>query len=155
MRQLDGTEHEGVTMELWQVVAREGIRDLVTRYNSNGDSGRFEQVMELFTDDAVMELQDRVCRGKDEIITIFTGTKERLRGGSTPGYVRHFTATHQIDLTDESNATGRAYYSVISPTGLDHWGRYLDTYRVVDGRWRFAHRKVTVDGQASTSVIAG
>ena len=140
-------------VELQQLLAREQIRDLVTRYNSNGDSGRFEQVMELFTDDAVMQLKDRVCHGKDEIITIFTGTKERLRGGDTPGYVRHFTATHQIDLVDESNATGRAYYSVISPTGLDHWGRYLDTYRLVDDEWRFAIRKVTVDGQASTSVM--
>ncbi len=140
-------------VELQQLLAREQIRDLVTRYNSNGDSGRFEQVMELFTDDAVMQLKDRVCHGKDEIMTIFAGTKERLRGGATPGYVRHFTATHQIDLVDESNATGRAYYSVISPTGLDHWGRYLDTYRLVDDEWRFAIRKVTVDGQASTSVM--
>jgi ketosteroid isomerase-like protein len=143
-----------LTMELRQLLAREQIRDLVTRYNSNGDSGRFAQVMELFADDAVMQLKDRVCHGKDEIITIFTGTKERLRGGATPGYVRHFTATHQIDFVDEAHATGRAYYSVISPTGLDHWGRYLDTYRLVAGVWKFAVRKVTVDGQASTSVIA-
>jgi hypothetical protein len=31
-------------MELWELIAREGIRDLVTRYNSNGDTGRLEQL---------------------------------------------------------------------------------------------------------------
>ena len=35
-------------MELWELVARESIRDLVARYNANGDSGRFDQVLELF-----------------------------------------------------------------------------------------------------------
>ena len=31
-----------------ELVARESIRDLVARYNPNGDSGRFDQVVELF-----------------------------------------------------------------------------------------------------------
>lgn len=140
-------------METWELLARESIRDLVTRYNSNGDSGRFEQVMELFAPDAVMQLRDRVCTGHDEILTIFTGTREQVRGREQPGYLRHFTATHQIDLIDEAHATGRCYYAVISATGLDHWGRYLDTYHVVDGQWRFAERRVTVDRVAKTSTM--
>ena len=47
-------------MELWELVARESIRDLVARYNANGDAGRFDQVWTLFADDAVMELVTRV-----------------------------------------------------------------------------------------------
>ncbi len=43
-------------MELWELAARESIRDLVARYNANGDSGRFEQQMQVFAPDAVMEL---------------------------------------------------------------------------------------------------
>ena len=38
-------------MELWQLIARESIRDLVARYNANGDTGRFAQVRELFSPD--------------------------------------------------------------------------------------------------------
>jgi uncharacterized protein (TIGR02246 family) len=142
-------------MDITELESREGIRDLVTRYNSNGDSGRFEQVMELFTDDAVMEVPGGIHRGKEEILTIFTGTRSRLDEASTdtPGYVRHYTATHQIDLIDESRANGRLYYQVLTPIGLDHWGRYMDQYRRVDGRWLFAHRKVTNDGQSPGSLF--
>lgn len=142
-------------MEIWEVIAREEIRDLVTRYNSNGDTGRFEQVMELFADDAVMDVPGGERRGKEEILTIFTGTRQRLGAADVvgPAYVRHHTATHQIDLIDETHATGRCYYKVISPIGVDHWGRYIDEYRKVDGRWMFARRKVTNEGQSPGSLF--
>ena len=38
-------------VEMWEAIAREAIRDLVARYNANGDSGRFEPLMELFAED--------------------------------------------------------------------------------------------------------
>ena len=41
-------------MELWEIEARESVRDLVARYNANGDSGRIEQMVELFAEDAVL-----------------------------------------------------------------------------------------------------
>jgi hypothetical protein len=141
-------------MEPWEVAAREGIRDTVARYNANGDTGRFAQVIELFTDDAVMELVGRTYTGRDEILTIFTGAAERSGTGRTPGYLRHMTSTHQIDLTGDSTANGRLYFQVLTEIGLDHWGRYVDQYRCVDGAWRFARRKVFVDGQSPGSTFA-
>jgi hypothetical protein len=141
-------------MELWELIARESIRDLVTRYNSNGDTGRFAQVLELFTDDAVMELPHRSFHGRDEIATIFTDTRDQVSSRATPSYGRHLTATHQIDLVDETHATGRLYYAVISPIGLDHWGRYTDRYEVVDGTWKFVARHVTVDGRTANSLFS-
>jgi len=140
-------------MEIWQLVARESIRDLVARYNANGDTGRFAQVLEQFAPDAVMELEGRTYTGLDEIITIFTGTKDRGSSSGAPAYVRHFTATHQIDLVDETHAAGRCYFQVLTSIGLDHWGRYVDEYRTVDGAWRIARRKVTVDGRSPASVF--
>ena len=134
-------------VELWELSAREEIRDLVARYNANGDTGRFPQVLELFAPDAVMDTGDRVYTGHDEIIEIFTGARDRAEYQGNPIYVRHFTATHQIDVVSESAATGRCYYQVLTAVGLDHWGRYMDDYKVVDGRWRFARRRVTTDGR--------
>jgi hypothetical protein len=135
-------------MELWELTARESIRDLVARYNANGDTGRFEQVLELFAPDAVMELDGgRRHTGLAEIATIFTGASAAFETWSGPVYLRHFTATHQIDVIDRTRATGRCYYAVMTSIGLDHWGRYVDEYGVVDGRWRFTRRKVTTDGR--------
>jgi SnoaL-like domain len=143
-------------MEAWEVAAREAIRDLVARYNANGDTGRVPQVLELFAPDAVMELgdpgQSTIHTGPDEIALIFTGAKDRWTAAAgdrgAPSYVRHFVATHQIDLVDAEHATGRAYFVVLMAHGVDHWGRYLDEYVVVDGRWRFARRTVRIDAKA-------
>ncbi len=141
-------------MEHWELVAREEIRDLVARYNANGDTGRFEQVLELFAVDAVMESSDGpVWSGLDEIRTIFTGARDRASYGDHPVYLRHMTTTHQIEVIDEFSAKGRCYYQVLTAIGLDHWGRYVDAYKVVDGRWRFARRFVSIDGRSPNSLF--
>jgi hypothetical protein len=143
-------------MEPWELSAREGIRDLVARYNANGDSGRVPQVLELFAADATMEIADeggatRAYRGIGEIETIFTGAIETFRAEARrrghPGYVRHCVATHQIDIRDRQHASGRCYFFVIRAHGLDHWGRYLDEYEERGGRWRFTYRRVTTEGR--------
>ncbi|HEX3566409.1 MAG TPA: nuclear transport factor 2 family protein [Acidimicrobiales bacterium] len=143
-------------MELWELVARESIRDLVARYNANGDSGRFEQMLALFAEDGVMELvaadgEVRRFEGVGEIATIFIGTKagwdEAAAGTQVPHHIRHFVTTHQIDLVDASHATGRSYYAVLMAHGLDHWGRYLDDYEERDGRWRITRRRALTDGR--------
>jgi hypothetical protein len=137
-------------MELWELVARESIRDLVARYNANGDTGRFAQVFELFAPDAVMELHDgELYEGIERIETIFTGTQATVKGlDSSKGrvYMRHHTSTLQIDVLDNTHARGRCYYQVLMGHGLDHWGRYMDEYELRDGRWLFTRRRVTMDG---------
>ena len=140
-------------MELWELVARESIRDVVARYNANGDTGRFEQVLGLFAPDAVMDAGSGVKTGVEEIRTIFEGGRDGADYGDHPVYLRHCTATLQIDVIDESNAKGRCYYFVITDVGLDHWGRYVDEYRTVDGQWKFARRRVTVDGKNPSSLF--
>jgi hypothetical protein len=149
-------------VELWEIEARESIRDIVARYNSNGDTGRFAQVLELFADDAVMELTDPngetiTYSGRDAIATIFTGAQERLAeqaaSRNAPRYLRHLVSTHQIDLLDGMHAVGRCYFQVLMPHGLDHWGRYLDHYECRDERWVFSRRKVIVDGRGRDSSI--
>ena len=139
-------------MELWELTARESIRDLVARYNANGDTGRFDQLLELFAPDAVMETSDEtgakdVKRGREQIRTIFTGAAGRF--GAIPNftYLRHSTTTLQIDLIDQTHAKSRCYFSVLMDHGLDHWGRYIDEFKVVDGKWLFSSRKVTTDRQ--------
>lgn len=150
-------------MTLDELLARESIRDTVVRYNSYSDTGRFDTLWGLFAPHAVMELDDAdgqttVYDGREEIKRIFTGAQARVqerleRAG--PTYVRHFTATHQIDLVDTDHATGRCYFAVIIDDGLDHWGRYIDRYVRIGDDWKFEHRRVQVDGLVAGSWFAG
>jgi len=134
-------------MEPWEVAARESIRDLVARYNAAGDSGRFDEMLELFDEDAVLEVPGRELRGRPAIRAFFEEVAAGTGEAGRARLVRHFVATHQIDLESDGLARGRSYYLVLTDAGLDHWGRYVDRYRVRDGRWRFLHRKVTVDAE--------
>jgi ketosteroid isomerase-like protein len=147
-------------VEFWELVARESIRDLVARYNANGDSGRFEQMMKVFADDAVVELVGtdgtvRRFEGVEHIATIFTDTKAswdvEVKPLAPGHHVRHLTATHQIDVIDETHARGRCYFLVLMGHGLDHWGRYIDEYGVDDDRWLITHRRAITDGRIDTS----
>jgi uncharacterized protein (TIGR02246 family) len=152
-------------MNLDELLARESIRDLVARYNAAGDSGRFEDVLELFWPDASMVIgrgDDAVTKtGHDEIRTIFTGTADRWKSDGTSGgapaasgpraaapasYVRHRVATLVIDVESSTSATAYSYFAVIMPHGLDHWGRYFDRFEARDGVWRFSSRKVVGEG---------
>jgi SnoaL-like domain len=152
-----------VAVTLDDLLARESIRDLVTRYNSYGDSGRFVPLKELFAEHAVMEIASQdgsiaTHDGREKLLEIFTGAKARTSShdaATAPAYIRHYTATHQIDLVDADHATGRCYFAVIMADGLDHWGRYIDRYVRIDGGWRFEHRRVHVDGSTRGSWFAG
>lgn len=144
-------------MEPWELVARESIRDLIARYNANGDSGRFGPMLELFAEDATVELPTSVHHGRAEIRAIFEGVATSTGSGPSARakFIRHFTATHQIDVLSETEAKSRCYYAVLTDRGLDHWGRYIDEYRNIDGRWLFWHRKVTTDSAVSESWARG
>jgi len=144
-------------VDLDELIARESIRDLVARYNAGADGGRFDEVVALFAPDAVMEIPTETLDGRDAIAGLFRRTQERVLGSATPGerqHMRHFTATLQIDVEGPDTARSRCYYQVLMAHGLDHWGRYIDRFRKVDGVWRFAHRKVTTDGRTGVSVMA-
>jgi 3-phenylpropionate/cinnamic acid dioxygenase small subunit len=154
-------------MTLDDLLAREGIRDLVSRYNSYGDSGKFDQLFELMTDDVVIEIisaigEAEIHEGLEQAKQIFIGAQGRVQlrdGQAIPTYIRHFTATHQIDLVDDDHATGRCYFAVIvgnaaEARGLDHWGRYVDEYVRIDGEWKFQRRRVHVDGELPGSWFA-
>jgi hypothetical protein len=142
-------------VEDWELKAREQIRDLVARYNAYGDGGRFDEVMALFAEDAVVEVVGReTYRGRDEIRKLFTGAARprpqapdanRSAPAPTPTPIWHHSSTLVIDLDSRSLARGRCYFAVLTPAGLDHWGRYRDQYRAAGGQWLFAERRIRVD----------
>ena len=141
-------------MEPGELEARESIRDLVARYNANGDAGRLDAVLELFAEDAVLEVPGETLQGR----TAIRAFMERVASGADRKPIRllrHFTATHQIDVESGDTARGRCYYQVLTEDGLDHWGRYVDEYVKREDRWLFASRKASVDGTVPGSWARG
>jgi hypothetical protein len=138
-------------MEQWELVARESIRDLVARYNGNGDAGRIDEVIALFAPDAVLEVMGTAYNGHAEIRGMFDNAIRDIAAGTTSNStgLQHHTSTLQIDVLDERRARSRSYFQVIMNDGLDHWGRYTDEFGVVDDRWVFIRRRVTVAGAAA------
>ena len=43
-------------MELWELVARESIRDRIARWNANGDAGRFPEMVAVLAPEVEFEL---------------------------------------------------------------------------------------------------
>jgi ketosteroid isomerase-like protein len=142
-------------MELWELAAREAIRELVAAYADAADGGRFDELAGLFTADGVLETPDRVeHRGRAAIRAFFGGTGAALVGATTAPRIRHHVSNLRIAVTGADDATGAAYFFVVTERGPDHWGRYRDRYqRTADG-WRVAHRRVRLDGYAPGGWVA-
>jgi hypothetical protein len=66
-------------------------------------------------------------------------------------HVRHITATHQIDLVDQTHARGRSHFLVLTGHDLAHWGRYVDEYEVRNDCWVITVRRALTDGMIDNS----
>jgi hypothetical protein len=139
-------------METWELVAREGIRDIVARYNHAGDTGRFDDMVGCFASDGELVLVGgERYRGHDALHAFFSGVGEAAPGFT---YLRHCVTNLLIDVVDEQQAGASSYFQVITDIGLDHWGRYRDRLTPVAGRWLLAQRSVRTDGYAPGSFFA-
>ena len=143
-------------MELWELVAREQIRDTLARYNWSGDAGRLDDLADTFCADGGLEIRGfEPLRGRSEIVTFLGGvTRTVAVGGGVKPIVRHNVASLLFNELTRDHAQVSSYFTVVTHIGLDHIGRYRDTV-VPDGHtWRIRHRKVSTDWVAPNSAMA-
>ena len=58
-------------MELWELAARERIRDTLARYNWSGDGLRLDDLAQTFCEDGELELRDsEPVRGRAAIVAL-------------------------------------------------------------------------------------
>jgi hypothetical protein len=145
-------------VELWELVAREHVRDTLARYNHAVDWGRSSDVAACFTEDGVLDVGSYGGRwdGPDRIAAELDAVAQRLAltGGSV-GPVRHHVSSMLIRFPTQQLATVRSYFLVVTSIGPDHWGRYVDRLRPVETGWCFTERRVQIDGHAHGSVMVG
>jgi ketosteroid isomerase-like protein len=142
-------------MDASEAVAREAIRDVISRYNHAGDHGRLEALAQCFAPDGVLDLKDvPPIEGRAAIRTHLGGVVERLADASVRPVLRHHVSSILITLEGPDTANAASYFLVFTEIGLDHWGRYGDRFTRLDGQWLIAHRKVRVDGASPGSRMA-
>jgi SnoaL-like domain len=145
-----------MAVEMWELVARERIRDALARYNWSGDAGRLDGLAETFCADGVLEISGlEPLRGRSEIATFLSGVTRNLAiNGDVKPIVRHNVANVLFTGLSPDQAQVSSYFTVVTHIGLDHFGRYRDTL-VPDGdTWLIKHRKVSTDWAAPDSTMA-
>ncbi len=143
-------------MEMWELTAREQIRDTLARYNWSGDGGRLDGLAETFCADGVLEIRGSTeLRGRSEIVAFLSGvTGNIVINDDVKPIVRHNLANVLFTALSPDQAHVSSYFTVVTHIGLDHFGRYRDTL-VPDGdSWLIKHRKVTTDWAAPDSAMA-
>ena len=146
-------------MELWELAARERIRDTLARYNWSGDALRFDQLAETFCEDGELELRGREpVRGHAAIVELLSGAvaapNARAHASGVKRVVRHNVTNIRFTDVTPREARVACYFAVLTEIGLDHYGRYRDVFVPVDGEWLIRHRFVSTDWSAPDSTMA-
>jgi hypothetical protein len=143
-------------VEMWEVIARERIRDTLARYNWSGDAGRLDGLAETFCADGVLEIRRfQPLRGRSEIVAFLGGVTGNITTTvDVQPVVRHNVANVSFTGLTPDQAQVSSYFTVFTHIGLDHFGRYRDIL-VPDGdTWLIKHRKVSTDWAAPDSAMA-
>lgn len=144
-------------VELWELHARERIRDTLAHYTWSGDAGRVDDLAAAFCTDGALEIRgEEPLRGRAAItqrLGSVAGTPP-----ASPGVrriVRHNLANIRFTELTPQRAQVSAYFTVFTEIGLDHYGRYRDTFVPVGEHWLIAHRFVSTDWSAPNSTMVG
>jgi len=154
-------------MELWELAARERIRDSLAAYNWSGDAFRLEELARVFCDDGVLEIRGQEpLRGRPAIVEFLSGgtdgDDEARRAArravaaesGMPRIVRHNVTNIRFLEVTPQQARVAAYFTVFTDIGLDHYGRYRDTFVPVGSEWLIKHRFVSTDWRNPASRMA-
>ena len=121
----------------------EEIKKLHQNYINLMDNLQYETVMDLFTEDATVEVRKSgIKRGRKEMSEVYIGILAKGRGANR--YEGHLAI--EPDLTVEGNTakgTWLIYMLFSKPTVQWVQGKNECEYRKVNGKWKFSKLKFT------------
>lgn len=144
-------------MEMWELVARERIRDTIARYNWSGDALRIDDLTQCFCVDGELEVRGMTgARGRAAIAAFLGGVTDRVApsAGDVKRIVRHNVTNIRFTEVTQERASVAAYFTVFTEIGLDHYGRYRDVFVPIGDEWLIRHRFVSTDWRAPNSTMA-
>ena len=142
-------------MQMWELVARERIRDTLALYNWSGDAGRIEDLTQSFCPDGELEVRGTVAvSGRAAIAEFLGGVAAPQPNPGVKRIVRHTLTNIRFTELTEARAQVSSYFTVFTEIGLDHYGRYRDVFIPAGDSWLIAHRFVSTDWSAPNSTMA-
>ena len=125
---------------------KHAIEELIARYNQSLDSGHYEAWLACWADDAVFDGLGKVLTGIQAIRGFADGYEAGYR--QRLNALKHFTVNILSNI-DGDRATSSSYVQLMTTSDkgvrVVLTGRYEDDVKRVDGRWRFARRKLHQD----------
>ncbi|MFF2083887.1 nuclear transport factor 2 family protein [Nocardia sp. NPDC058176] len=137
---------EQVKLLTERVETLEAVRELnVLRHNLPRyiNDGRWDQVGELFSEDAFLDYRHLgQAQGRAAISAYFAGLPQLIEDNSTAGQVlvKQFLHGHDVEILGE-RATGVSFFEekvVFDTESSFVAGKFTDNYVREDGRWLFA-----------------
>jgi SnoaL-like domain len=146
-------------MDLWELVARERIRDSLARYNWSGDAARLDDLAQRFCEDGELELRGgEPVRGRAAIVELLGGVvaapNPTAQASTVKRIVRHSVTNIRFTEVRPDEARVACYFTVFTEIGFDRHGRYRDVFVPVGDDWLIRHRLVSTDSSAADSTMA-
>lgn len=148
-------------MDVWELEVREAVRQTLADYTAATDRFDLRALAACFCDEGVLEF----TRGAEPLTGpaqieagLGAAVARPLKPGQparrSPTHVRHHVSSIRFGSVARDRVEVSSYFAVHTDVGLDHWGRYRDVLVPVNGRWLFAHRRISVDAFAADSLMA-
>jgi hypothetical protein len=146
-------------IENWELIARESVRDTLAHYTWSGDAGRADDLALAFCEDGVLEVRGQPpVEGRAAIAAfiggVASGSDEPVAEPPVRRIVRHNITNIRFAAVGPTSARVESCFTVLTEIGLDHYGRYRDTFVPVDDQWLIQHRFVSTDWRARDSTMA-
>lgn len=142
-------------MELWEITARESVRQTLADYTAGTDRNRLEDIAACFAADGVLTIGggDPMI-GPQAIIAGLGAQVSRFAAGPVRlTHVRHHVSSVRFGLVTPDRAEVSSYFLAVTNIGVDHWGRYRDVLVPLGDRWLFSSREASADGFSPESLM--
>ena len=128
---------------------RLGVMDLIANYAQCIDGGDLDGYVANFLPDGVIEWENGVANGREQIRRWVGGLMATGRIGGEPAFTRHFVSLPYV-TGDSQRANARTYVIIFrlnaeGRVAVPSVGSYTDTCVKVEGRWLFEKRVIRSD----------
>ncbi|MHB9881319.1 nuclear transport factor 2 family protein [Pacificimonas sp. ICDLI1SI03] len=125
-----------------EATERAAIRDLQSIYNTEGDRGRIDALVQVFTIDGTLEILGDEHGGRNAIHRYLTDVWQNGAPNVDLSGSRHHLSTSRIEFTGPETAQGWTYFFVMRRGKVVQEGTYVDRFTKSGSEWLISHRRV-------------